>query len=514
MKIAIAQAQLALGDISLNTRKVCQEIQKTPADTDFILFPEGGVFGYPPTDFLFSEKLLEASLQACGKIQKASPKHLKVLIGGFRKEKGHLYNGCFLLEKDKKIQFFKKSFLSDKEVFSESRYFEQGDLKDNYYLWNKKRIQILICEDIFHQPSFKKPAYIFCINSSPFHSNKSEIRLKALKNLVKKYSCPIVYVNRVGGQGELIFDGGSLALNSEGRCIFQAPYFKPCLETVDMSQKPCKKIKIDPLEKKKQALLLGLKDFLKQTNFKQVHLGLSGGLDSALVAYLACLALGEKNVQAFFLPSKYTRKLSFKIVKELQKKLGFSLKIQNIEALNTSFLKEFSKNFALKKSLTKQNIQARLRNLYLMAYANETKSLLLSTGNKSELAQGYSTLYGDLGGGLLPLGDLFKTELYELVNYINKTQDIFPKYLITRPPSAELCKDQKDSDDLPPYPVLDPILKKLMKNQQAKGPLEKEIERRLRESEFKRKQAPPILKISDPSFSSDWKFPIAHRFFS
>ena len=318
-------------------------------------------------------------------------------------------------------------------------------------------------------------------------------------------------MNKIGGQGELLFDGGSFCLNAEGDSSLQCAFFIEDFQIWDIKRKSKTNKNLSLQEQREKALVMGIKDFCAQTGFSKAHLGLSGGIDSALVCYLAVQALGSQNVTGLFLPSPYTASQSFKIVQKLKKNLGFSLKELSLGPLYKTCLKEmFPEKPPL--SLTAQNLQARLRMLYLMAHSNENQSLLLGTGNKSELACGYATLYGDLSGGLLPIGDLFKTEVYTLSQAINKRRFTFSKGLLSRPPSAELKPHQRDQQDLPEYKILDPILKHLINHQPPRSPLEKQIERRLRASEFKRKQAPPILKISETAFGMGWRFPIAHKF--
>ena len=376
---------------------------------------------------------------------------------------------------------------------------------------NKNRVQVLICEDMWSNPPLNNPDLLICLNSSPYTSEKHLKRLKCFKSLVKKHKSPGIYVNKVGGQGELIYDGGSFCLNAQGEVSLQCAVFKEDFQIWNLKGK-AKKVTAPSLqEQREKALLMGIQDFCAQTGFSKVHLGLSGGLDSALVCYLAVQALGPKNVTTLFLPGPYTSPKSFKIVKNLQKTLKFDLKEFPLSPLYRESLKAL---FPSKppQSLTAQNLQARLRMLWFMAYSNENQSLLLGTGNKSELACGYATLYGDLSGGLMPIGDLFKTEVYALCRAINKKFPVFSKELLTRKPSAELAPNQRDQQDLPPYRVLDPILKYLMNHNPPRSSLEKQIEQKLRKSEFKRKQAPPILKVSEMAFGSGWKFPIAHKF--
>ena len=356
----------------------------------------------------------------------------------------------------------------------------------------------------------KKPNLIISVNSSPFSLQKDQKRKQVSKQWAKKYQCPFIYLNSVGGQEELIFDGGSFILNKTGKLLHQSPFFQENISYFSFQKKmkfTGKKDNSSKLEKMIEALTFGMSEFIRKNGFKKVHLGLSGGVDSALVAFLACKALGAKKVNLFFLPGPFTSSLSEKCAHQLAKQLKCPLIFQSIESFYFHFLKSknFNKDFL---DITKQNIQARLRNLYLMTYANNhPESLLLGTSNKSELAVGYSTLYGDLTGGLLPIGDIFKTEVYSLARYLKA-----PFSILNRFPSAELKKNQKDEDDLPPYKVLDPILKKLIEKEEDPANLfEKKIFKWIIKSEFKRRQSPPILKIKNRSFDRGWRLPLSIR---
>ena len=515
MVVALAQIKGFLGDFKETRNQVLHLIDTARGKADFILFPEGGVFGYPPTDFIRQKSFLRKQDQEIKKIQNHIPAGLNVLLGTFFSEKGRIFNGALLLQRGKAPAFFKKEYLSNEDVFRESRYFSKGSTEKNFFRWKNLRIQVLICEDLFHNPQFPKPDVLFCLNSSPYTETKFQQRLHITRNLARQHKCPVIYVNRVGGQGAFIFDGGSFALGPTGALKVKCRFFEPDFQIISLSSRNTKSSTGSPpplTEQREKALILGLQDFCKQTGFEKVHLGLSGGIDSALVCYLAVKALGVKNVTGFFLPSPFTTSLSRQLAEQMERTLNITLREQNISSIYKIMLKTLFSKQPAKNSITKQNLQARIRTLILMAFGNEEKSLLLGTGNKSELACGYSTLYGDLSGGLLPIGDLYKTEVYELARAINKTREVFPKKLLLRAPSAELSSGQKDSDDLPPYKILDSILKQFLDNKNPRSVKEKEIFSKVFSSEFKRKQAPPILKISEKSFGEEWKFPIAHKF--
>ncbi len=514
MKIALAQTKNSLGNFKENALQFLSLIKQAENKADLILFPEGGLFSYPPKDFLFREDFFQLQEKELKHIHQKIPKNLGVLLPAFVKHSGCLYNGVFLLEKNKKSKFFTKAFLPNDSIFYESRYFQTGDLEDNVFSWKNKKIQILICEDLWQVKTLKKPDLFLCMNSSPYTNQKQKSRLEKAEALSKKYKCPFFYLNRVGAQDEIIFDGGSFILDKKGSVKWQGNFFKTDFTIYDLNKnyKPLKNIFPSKEEQQLQALLLGIKDFCQQLNFSKVHIGLSGGIDSALVLYLSLKALGKKNVKAFFLPSPFTDKISYTLTKELTDHLQVPLKTIDISPLYKKTLQMLFPNNSPHNPVSSQNVQARIRSLILMAESNETSSLLLGTSNKSELATGYSTLYGDLCGALLPLGDLWKTEVYNLVNFINKKEFVFSKKLILRPPTAELAPQQTDESQLLPYKELDTILKKLLQCNPPKTPKEKKIARLLQQSEFKRKQSPPILKLSETSFGEGRRMPIAHKF--
>ena len=516
MKIALAQTQFLLGDFDYNEQQVLFFLKKSVGKADLVIFPEGGLWGYPPKDFLFCESYFKIQNKKLKSIHKHLTKDLSLLLPAFVKNKGDIQNGVFLFKKNKTPLFFAKQFLANKGVFFEARYFKAGEVKKNVFYCQEKKIQILICEDLWNIEPKNKADLLIALNASPYSDEKHKKRLKKMGDLAKKYKAPALYLNSVGAQDSLIFDGASFALKPTGELLWQGAFFKPDFKILFIEKlqkkslvKKQKSLKLP--EQRRQALILGIKSFFKQTGFSQAILGLSGGMDSALVAYLASQALGQKNVKAYFLPGPYTTLLSYKIVFELAKKLKISLQQQEIHVLFETFTKQI---FGSKKvqNLTLQNLQARLRMLILMAKANETQSLLLSTGNKSEIGVGYLTLYGDSAGALSPLGDLLKSQVYELAHFINKKTPVFPKALLKREPSAELAPKQKDRDDLPPYKELDAILSAFLENKPPSSLKEKALFKRIQAQEFKRAQSPVILKLTEKDFGDSWKRPIAHKF--
>ena len=511
MKIALAQMNSFTADILFNEKIILKHInQAKKKKAQLILFPEMALNGYSPLDLLYRNFFLQKTLQSLKRIHQQIPKDLTVLLGALGPGDPPAIS-VFVLQKNQKAKIFSKEILANYDVFDEERYFKKGQMKDNCFTFKNTLIQVLICEEIWHKPQLKKnPDLIISLNASPFSELKDKNRKQVSRRWIKKYQCPLIYMNSVGGQEELIFDGGSFILSKTGKLLYQSPFFQENLSYFSFPKKEkTKKENFSKQEQITQALTFGIREFVKKNGFQRVHLGLSGGVDSALVALLACRALGEKKVNLFFLPGPFTSSLSRKCVHEMVQWTKCPLALQNIEKFYFDFLN--SKNLTTKKKfldITKQNIQARLRSLCLMIYANNhPKSLLLGTSNKSELALGYGTLYGDLTGGLLPLGDLFKTEVYSLARHLK-----VPRSILHRTPSAELKKNQTDEDDLPPYKILDPLLKKLIeKEEDPNGPFEKKIFKRIINSEFKRRQSPPILKIKDRSFDRGWRLPLSMR---
>ena len=525
MKIGIAQISSSVGAISSNEKKILQTIARAKKEkAHLLIFPEMVLSGYPPMDLIHQKHILKKIRHSIQTIHKKVPKDLTLLLGavsyGFPPG-----NSAFLLQKNQPPRIFSKEYLADYDVFDEKRYFKKGQLKNNYFKLKGFLVQVLICEEIWQDPESlkaQKNHLIVSLNASPFTIEKQKNRVKQARLWVKKYKSPLIYVNSISGEEELIFDGGSFAMDKKGN-LSQCPFFKESL--MFLNQTGLKKddtlklnptLRIPPISKQKRildALTFGIKEFLEKNSFMRVHIGLSGGVDSALTAVLAHQALGKGKVKLFFLPGPFTSPLSKKCAYELSKKLNCPLFTQTIESYYSHFLKIKSLNLNPSHppaDVTKQNIQSRLRSLFLMAYANnQPESLLLGTANKSELALGYSTLYGDLTGGLLPIGDLFKAEVYELASYLK-----IPACILKRKPTAELKKNQTDEDDIPSYKVLDPILHRLIeKNQDPKSSLEKKIYLKILKSEFKRRQSPPILKIKDRSFGKGWRMPLSLKGF-
>ena len=521
LKIAIGQTDFYLGDFEGNCQKALKTLnQAKKTKSDLLIFPEGGLWAYPPKDFLYENRLFKIQNKKLKLIRSQLPKGLGLLMPAFVQQKAYLQNGAYLFEKNKDPLFFAKEFLPDQSVFFESRYFQRSKVEKNFFYWKGKRIQILICEDLWHDFEIKKPDLLISLNASPYTDHKQKNRFQKVKKLVQKYKCPGLYLNTVGAQDSLIFDGGSFALDEKGLFLWQGNVFKSDFKSLNIFKKQTSKTKrlqkpnfLQIEEQKRQALILGIKSFFFQTGFSKAHLGLSGGIDSALVAYLTVQALGKENVKAYFLPGPYTQKISFKMVKKVAENLQITLIEKNITPLFYAFSDWLFGQRSPINSLSQQNLQARIRSLFLLAVSNESQSLLLATGNKSELAIGYSTLYGDMAGALCPIGDLLKTEVYKLTKHINRSAQIFPKALLKRDPSAELAPNQKDEDEILAYKKLDQLLEVLLQNKDFEASTEeRKWIQRIHHQEFKRQQSPPILKLSESDLGESWRRPIAHRF--
>ena len=508
MKWVLCQTSSVLGGVKENCRKV-QSLVRQYQDCDLLIFPELFLMGYPPEDTLecqFFIKKQEQFLQKI-KLKKNDP---AVLVGACILEKNILYNSAVYI-KGAVRKRIDKTHLAVTDTFDEMRFFSSGKPEKHILKIGSKKCLVLICEDLwkFHfsnnfTTQKNKIDFIICINASPFFPQQLKTRMKIAENVCKKLKAPFIYLNKTGGQDEWVFDGSSFALNSKGEMVFQAPSFKEDITVIDTENLRKIKRKKQPhsLELKRTALLLGLSHFVQNNGFQKVHLGLSGGLDSALTVSLCVSALGPKNVTAFYLEGPFSHKKS----RTLSKNLAQELKITWKEISIVSTYRHILSLFKNLPNIAQENIQARLRLLFLMAYSNAQPSLLIGTSNKSELSVGYGTLYGDIAGGLFPIGDLYKTEVMEMSQmlYPSKTMN----EILKRKPSAELSAGQTDEKDLPPYDQLDPILKKIIEDHsQPKALLEKEIFSLILKSEFKRRQSPLILKVSSKSFGRGRRWP-------
>jgi len=534
MRIAMAQINNTIGDFKSNSNKIIKQcIEASKFGADLIVFPECAIFGYTPADLLERSSIVKAQTKYINQLIKKIPPDLHVLFGAItdNKKAGKRYNNSALLvKKNKIVKTFSKELLPNYDVFDEERHFESGQLVDNFITIKGKKFLVAICEDIWgwkdlnpfqhdHNPLLninKKIDALLVLNASPYSLQKSCTRIEVAKKCAKQIKAPLIYVNMVGGQDELIFDGGSFAINKSGKLLSQSLYFQEDLKLINLDKNKILKQNVTPLEpyeELRQALVLGLKDFISKIGMKKAHFGLSGGIDSALVACLAVEALGPSNVTALALPGPYSSKLSFDLAKKLANNLSINFHKVDFNKTYKAMVSDYEKTFGkLKFGLIHENFQARIRGDILMGFSNANSSLLLNTSNKSELTVGYSTLYGDLCGGISPIGDLTKKQVFGLCEYYNKNHELIPKKIITRPPTAELKPNQKDSDSLPAYDLLDKSVEKLVVHKKpATTTVDKRVLQMMMRSEFKRWQAPPILRVSTHAFGGGRRMPIAHK---
>ena len=529
----IGQLNFTVGDIQSNTDKIIKAIKKANNDykADIIIFPELSISSYPPEDLLLRPAFNEAINIALDKI-KISTENIHVILGYPLRKEGKLYNACSLIHNKEIKKTYSKQYLPNYGVFDEKRYFTPGDDSPCLFEINGVTAALSICEDIWVSKPTEDAAaanakILFNINASPYDKNKIFEREKLISKRAAKSGMHIVYVNLVGGQDELVFDGNSMVFDNNGNTIFRAAEFKEGLfeAHIDIkSPKITQQIKTNGSnlineESIYNALVLGVRDYVRKNNFKGVIIGLSGGIDSALTLCIAVDALGSKNVEALIMPSRYTAKMSIDDASVLAKKLNVSYEIISIEPPFSAFLEVLKPSF--KKSsidTTEENIQARTRGILLMAISNKYNKLVLTTGNKSEMSVGYATLYGDMAGGYSPLKDLWKTLVYRLAKWRNKKEEIIPENIINRAPTAELRENQLDQDSLPDYEILDPILELYIELDKHPEEIIKHgfdsetvynIINLVDKNEYKRRQAAPGIKITKKAFGRDRRYPIS-----
>lgn len=536
MRIALAQINSTLADFEYNKQKILDFInQAHQRKCELVIFPECALFGYHPFDLLERPKLVlkqEAQFKA---LIKKIPEGIGVIFGLITKnpsKKGRPYfNTAVFVARGQKPRFFHKELLPTGDVFDEARFIEVGDVSKNFFRWKGKKFLLTICEDIWAWPDqkgfspykenplkkLKKTQVDMVINlsASPYFSGKMKLREYVTAKTAAHFNAPVIYVNLVGAQDEIIFDGGSFVIDKKGKKILTCRSFSEDINVIDSDTLEVwnKTSKISEIEELHRALVLGIQDFCNKTGIKKIHLGLSGGIDSAVVAALAVDALGPANVTAVAMPGPFSSPRSFVLAEELAQNLNINFKTVEIGAMYKAIIKSLETGFDIKEfGLVHENVQARLRGLTLMALANKENSMLLTTSNKSEYASGYSTLYGDMCGGLAPIGDLTKAQVYALADYYNGEAEVIPQEIISRAPSAELRPNQKDQDSLPEYDELDKSVQHLVeKFGAAKTKTDKWLLPILMRTEFKRWQAPPVLKVSQHSFGRGRRFPIAHR---
>ncbi len=529
IRMVLGQLNLAVGNIPGNTKKIIAAIEKASNDkADIIIFPELSICSYPPEDLLLRPAFNKSIESALKKIKMAA-KDIHVILGYPLKKEEKLYNACSLIH-DKKIKHtYSKRYLPNYGVFDEKRYFTPGD-KPCLFEIKDSIAALSICEDIWVSKPTEDAAsanakILFNINASPYEKNKTTDREQIISKRASQSNIHIVYVNLVGGQDELIFDGSSQIYDNNGKIIFQASSFKEelFLAELDINNK---KNKINTNRSEffveqniYNALILGVKDYVMKNKFQGVVIGLSGGIDSALTLCIAADALGPENVKALIMPSRYTSKMSIDDASMLAKKLNVSYEIISIEPPFTSFLDILKPIFGnLPIDATEENIQARCRGLLLMAISNKYNKLVLTTGNKSEMSVGYATLYGDMAGGFSPLKDVWKTLVYKLSKWRNTQGNVIPESIINRPPTAELRDNQLDQDFLPDYEILDPILEKYIELDQHPEKIISDgynpetvykVTKLVDKNEYKRRQSAPGIRITNRAFGKDRRYPIS-----
>ncbi|OIO70409.1 MAG: NAD+ synthase [Zetaproteobacteria bacterium CG12_big_fil_rev_8_21_14_0_65_55_1124] len=530
MKIMMAQVAPRVGDIKFNTRLVLGAMQRAEdAHCDMLVLPELVLTGYPPEDLLLRHAFMREVDEAVAQIV-ANARQAVVVFGHPRLVDGDLFNSATLAANGKLVGVYDKRALPNYGVFDELRYFTAGSGADVFEVhgW---RIGVGICEDLWDDELAESVAsrprdVLLNLNASPFHLDKQLEREALMQRRAVRFGVPAVYVNPVGGQDEIVFDGGSHAMDASGVLLARAPMFECADVLVDVAAS-CGEVTPmpDTMSQIHCALVLGVRDYVRRNGCSQVLIGLSGGIDSALVAALAVEALGAEQVLGVLMPSRYSSDHSISDAEALVANLGIESIMLPIESPVAAVDALLAESFAMwglsAADVTEENVQARIRGLLLMAVSNKTGRMLLTTGNKSEMAVGYATLYGDMAGGFAPLKDVYKTQAFALARHINRHAVLIPESTISKPPSAELRPDQMDSDSLPDYAVLDEILQSYIELGQdmahiaARGfesGLVERVIRMLYIAEYKRRQAPPGVKITQKAFGRDRRYPITHGF--
>ncbi len=545
MKIAMAQLNYHIGHFEHNLEIMLKATETARSqEADIVVFGELAVTGYPPRDFLEFNDFIRQSDDTIQKLADAA-KGIAIVVGAPSRnpevEGKDLFNSAYFLYEGKVLHRQHKALLPTYDIFDEYRYFEPA--KDfNIIEFKGKKIALSICEDIWNVGN-ENPLYTICpldemmesnldfilnLSASPFDFNHAKDRIKTLKANIERYGVPMFYVNHVGAQTDIIFDGGSIVISPDQMVFDEMPYFEEAIRTYDLEEvKKGVQNKEQPKDKIPlihDALVLGIKDYFKKLGLKTAILGLSGGIDSAIVAVLAARALGNENVRVLLMPSQFSSEHSVNDAKKLADNLNIQQDLIEIESVFHSFETTLQPLFeGTPFGIAEENLQARIRGMLLMAVSNKFGNILLNTSNKSEAAVGYGTLYGDMAGGLAVLGDVYKTEVYELAHYINKDEEIIPINIITKAPSAELRPNQKDSDSLPEYDILDQILFNYIELRKGPGELYAmgfeptlvdRILRLVNTNEFKRGQMAPVLRVSSKSFGVGRRMPIVGKYLS
>lgn len=543
MKVIIAQLNPIVGDVAGNQIKITDTLTQYSRETDLIVFPELFLVGYPPQDLLEKPWFIEQVSRAIDAIAAYSVEYPQtgIVFGapvatGNSSGKG-LYNAAVFVHNGQILLKQPKSLLPTYDVFDEARHFDPAS-RIATILFKDEILGLTICEDAWFDPAWphremydfdpvaelagQGATLLINISASPFHVDKDLLRYTLMSNLARKHRIPFVFVNQIGGNDELIFDGGSMAFDKEGNPIFMAPFFQENIQTIAMDSAGTSESYLpqDRTEMVYRALVLGIKDYLRKCGFHKAVVGLSGGIDSALTCCLAVEALGKENVLGISMPSPYSSTGSLEDSRLLAANLGIKFEAIPISDIFYSYLATFAEYFhQTAPDTTEENIQARIRGNILMAFSNKYGYLALSTGNKSELAVGYCTLYGDMSGGLSVISDVPKTMVYKLAAYVNRFGELIPRATIEKAPSAELRPDQRDQDTLPPYPVLDQILHYYVEEGYSLDELSlrydpetvKWVIRAVDRNEYKRKQAAPGLKVTTKAFGVGRRMPVAKK---
>lgn len=543
MKVALAQINTTVGALEANTQRMLTLLEQARAGgAELVLFPELAITGYPPLDLLDRESFVEANLACLDRLRAASH-GLHVVVGFVDRNVTNggkrLFNAAAVLSEGKLYAIQHKTLLPTYDVFDEDRYFEpaQQVTPVNLLGW---RAGITICEDLWNDSDFwSRRLYLadpverlwrqgmnllLNISASPFHTGKPQLRLSMVQAVCRKYRLPAIYLNQVGGNDSLIFDGHSFIVNAQGQLVWMGKGFTEEFTILELDHlRPLSGFHwAEDMAMVEQALVLGIRDYLRKTGFQTVVLGLSGGIDSAVTATLAAKALGPERVWGVAMPSQYSSAGSLRDAEALAQNLGIHYQIIPIQPLFDSFRQALAIPFAGQaEDVTEENLQARIRGNLLMALSNKFGHLLLTTGNKSEMAVGYCTLYGDMCGGLAVIADLPKTWVYALAHHLNREQTVIPENTLLKPPSAELRPHQTDQDTLPPYEILDGILSAYVEESQSQAQIIAKgydpevvawVIRRINLNEYKRRQAPPGLKVTRKAFGQGWRYPIARAY--
>jgi NAD+ synthetase len=541
MKIHIGQINPTVGALSSNAELIRRAYDDgVRAGADVVMVPELAVVGYPPRDLLDREVFVSAALEIREALA-AMTGDTALIFGCITRNQSWcgkpFHNTAVVAQKGHILLEQHKALLPTYDVFDELRYFEPVPTVQAIDLFGR-RVGVSICEDFWFddevlgtklycnnpvdQLARQGVEVLLNISASPFNTGKRKSRYELFGRIARRYDVPMVYVNQIGGNDELLFDGSSIVLDKNGETIYCAPAFEESGAIVHLTGSPCESVMaLGKEEEIARGLILGLRDYIRKCGFKDVVVGLSGGIDSAVCATLAVEALGAQNVTGIAMPSKFSSQGSIDDARDLAQNLGIAFHVVPIDDVYQPYERAFNDLFGVEKfDTTNENVQARIRGNILMAWSNRTGAMVVSTGNKSELAVGYCTLYGDMAGGLALLGDVYKTMIYRIAAWLNREREVIPRSSITKPPSAELRPNQTDQDTLPPYDVLDGILKLYVEEWKevdeiaAAGYDRELVERILRAvdtNEFKRRQAAPTIRVSTKAFGSGRQMPIAQR---